>query len=266
MPKPRVALIFSGQPRCIDGISYQSFQKCILDRYDVDVYAHFWEDVESSKTTGNVAANIETFKKLYSPRAIQVDRPLTADEYPMSFIQPHSPVPLTRETLLDINSSNWAYWVRNCISMYESMKRAYTMFESSGGGSYDWIIRTRTDCVLLRCPSLESLDPKYLYAPNWHGHRHPVIVNHALITPPDIASTLFRIRDTVCGLRGTEDESFVYNHLQHHRFLDRVRTLPMTTFYPTLTRDGIQTDKPEPTLRSEIVNPPYVITHAPTRP
>jgi hypothetical protein len=264
MPKPRVALIFSGQPRCVDGISYQSFRKCILDRYDVDVYAHFWGDIETDKSTGNAAANIETFKRLYSPRMLQVDRPLTADEYPLAFIQPHSPVPLTTETLLGIRPSNWAYWVRNCISMYESMKRAYTVFESAGV-SYDWVIRTRTDCVLLRCPLLENLDSNYMYAPNWPGHQNPVIVNHALITPQDIANRLFRIRDTVCGLRGNMDETFVYNHLLHHGLIDRVRNLPMATFYPTLTRDGVQTDKPEPNMTSEIVRPPYVVTPAPRR-
>lgn len=262
MSKPRVALIFSGQPRCVDGISYEGFKRCILDRYDVDVYAHFWGDVESNKSSGTADANIERFKVLYNPKAMRVDPPLKPEEFPLSFLQPHSPIPLTTENILGVKSDNWAYWVRNCISMYTSMGRAYEIFESADV-NYDWILRTRTDCVLLRCPKLESLDKQFLYAPNWHGDRNPVIVNHALIVPPSIAPALFRIRDTVCGLRGNMDETFVYNQLWFHGVLRQVRTLPMSTFYPTITRDGIQTDKPEPAMRPEVTSPPYVVSYAP---
>jgi hypothetical protein len=262
MSKQRIALVFSGQPRCIDGISYEGFRKCILDEYDVDVYAHFWGDLESDKSTGSVSQNIELFKTLYTPKSIQVDKPLLAEEFPLSFIERHSPIPITRDNVLDLKPSNWAYWVRNCVSMYTSMCRVYELVESSGV-KYDWIIRTRTDCVLLRYPRLEKLDPGYMYAPDWHGPRNPVIVNHALIVPPSIAPTLFRIRHTLEGLRGNMDETFIYNHLWYHGFLDRVRTLPMTVFYPTLTRNGVQTDKPEPSMKSEVIDPPYSISPVP---
>lgn len=262
MSKLRVALIFSGQPRCVGGISYDGFKKCILDRYDVDVYAHFWEDVESAKSTSNADVNIELFRKLYKPKSLRVDPPLSAGEFPLKFIQPHSPIPLTCENILKLDPSNWAYWVRNCISMYTSMSRAYDIFESADI-KYDWIIRTRTDCVLLRCPRLEALDSHYMYAPDWHGPNNPVIVNHALLLTPSVASTLFRIRYTVEELGGNMDETFVFNHLWRSGLIDRVRTLPMSVFYPTLTRDGAQTDRPEPNMKSEIMEPPYRVAPAP---
>lgn len=263
MSRPRVALLFSGQPRCIDGLSYQSFLKCMLSKYDVDVYAHFWEDIESDKSTGRASDNIELFKKLYNPKVLQVDPPLRGDEFPLAFIQPHSPVALTSENICGIQASNWAYWVRNCVSMYTSMDRVYSAFESHRTGNYDWIIRTRTDCVLLRCPRLDLLNKRYLYAPNWHGHTNPVVVNHALLVPADMAPVLFRIRHTLEELAGHMDETFIYNHLKKHGVLDRVRTLPMGVFYPTLTRNGLQTDRPEPNLKSEVVPPPYLVMHAP---
>lgn len=256
MSKLRVAIVFSGQPRCVDGVSYEGFRKCLLERYDVDVYAHFWNDIESNKSTGTVSENIRTFETLYRPKVIQIDPPLRAEEYPLAFIQPHSPVPLTADTLLELNSSNWAYWVRNCVSMYASMGRAYELCKNSGI-KYDWIIRTRTDCALLRFPQLDLLDRSCIYAPNWHGHTNPVIVNHALITPPDIADTLFQIRQTLESLPGHMDEAFVYNHLKHHGLIDRVRMLPMTVFNPGLTRDGIiynvLTSHPSPTI--EVIDP-----------
>ena len=254
----RIALLFSGQPRCVDGISYESIKRCLLDRYTVDVYAHFWGDLETAKSSGSMDANLERFKELYSPKAMRVDPPLQPDEFPLSFLQRYSPVPLTRDMILTLEaSSNWAYWIRNCVSMYTSMGRVYELFKTAGGGQYDWIIRTRTDCVFLRCPMLESLERNRLYAPQWHGVRQEVVVNHALIVSPSLAPALFSIRSTLERLPGKMDESFVFHHLKSQGVLSSVRTLPMRIFYPTLTRDGCQTDKPEPGLTSEVVAPPY---------
>jgi hypothetical protein len=264
MSKPRVALIFSGQPRCVDGISYRSFKTCILDRYDVDVYAHFWGDIDPNKTTGSMDSLIKLFEQLYKPKSIKVDTPLIVDEYPLELIQKHSTVEVTRENLMTLPyDKGWAAWVRNCVSMYTSMQRAYAVFLDNASSKYDWVIRARTDCVLLRCPRLDMLDTHYMYAPNWHGNYNPVVVNHTLILPPDIAPIMFNIRANVETLSGNMDEQFVYNHLKRAGILNRVRTLPMNIFYPTLTRDGVVTDKPEPTLISEVANPPYRLTPAP---
>jgi hypothetical protein len=256
MPRLKVALLFSGQPRCIDGLSYDSIRTCLLDRYDVDVFAHFWGDLETDKTTGTVAANLDRFTELYSPKAIRVDPPLRADEFPLAWLQPHSPVPLTHENILTLKTSNWASRNRNCISMYTSMARVYEVFKAHGG-TYDWILRIRTDCVLLRCPQLEALDNTLLYAPQWHELYRGLLVNHTLLTGPDLAQTLFTVRTAVEHLPGVCDEEFLFHHLRTQGVLSRVRTLPLDTFYPTLTRTGTETDHPEPTLTSKVVPPPY---------
>ena len=255
MPKPRVALIFSGQPRCVDGISYQSFQKCILDRYDVDVYAHFWEDVESSKTTGTASANIELFKQLYSPKAIRTDPSLKGGEYPLEFIQRATPHAISRHNVLTTTDYS-ACILRNCVSMYESMYRAYELCKASGE-TYDWILRARTDAVLLRCPALDALNPKYLYSPQWHSLNDANMVNIVLIVPQSLAENAFSIRKTIESLSGVSDEWFIFNHLARCGLVQSIRTLPKSIFYPTLTRDGRQTDRPEPTMTPEVVVPPY---------
>ncbi len=136
------------------------------------------------------------------------------------------------------------------------MGRVYDLFQASGG-TYDWIIRTRTDCVLLRFPELDKLDDGYLYAPQWHLLSQAVIVNHALIVSPSIAPSLFRIRETLEGLPGIMDEDYIFNHLRAEGVLSHVRTLPMNVFYPTLTRDGETTDPPEPEVNPEIAKAPY---------
>lgn len=256
MPRLKVALLFSGQPRCIDGLSYQAFKTCLLDRYDVDVFAHFWGDIESNKSTGTTSANLERFTELYAPKAIRVDPPLRADEFPLAWIQPHSPVPLTPETILDLKSSNWAYWVRNCVSMYTSMGRVYEVFKAHGG-EYDWIIRTRTDCVLLRCPDLAAIERNHIYGPQWHTLGQGVLVNHALIVAPQLAPALFGLRETLEQLPGKMDEDFIFHRLRTTNTLRYVRTIPLSQFYPTLTRDGVKTDRPEPGLAPLVTAPPY---------
>lgn len=258
MTKLRVAVIFSGQPRCIDGLAYDSFKKCILDRYDVDVYAHFWEGVDSDKTTGNTADNIELFKRLYSPKAIKVDPPLRADEYPIEFIQRTSKMTVNRHNVMSIPSSDPGTIMRNCISFYESMKRAYDVYRSCGD-THDWVIRARSDCVLLRCPELDKLNPSYIYTPHWHGWELAVLVNIAILIPAPLAPSVFSIRDTVEHLPGVSDEWFIFNHLDQCGLTQSIRTLPKTMFYPTLTRNGIVTDHPEPHLVSEVVAPPYTM-------
>jgi hypothetical protein len=266
MSRPRVALIFSGQPRSVDGISYESFKKCILDKYNVDVYAHFWSDIETGKSIGSIDKNIETFKRLYNPKSIEVDLPLKAEEYPLDFIQKYSSYPITCENVFDIPYNNgWAAWARNCVSMYTSMQRAYKVFTESGMSEYDWIIRARTDCVLLRFPRLDVLDKHFFYVPNWHGNHNPVIVNHALVLTPDIAPIVFNIRNSLENLQGSIDEEFVYNYLKSADILHRVQTIPLTQFYPTLTRDGIVTVTRDQNTTSEITNPPYQLMPAPKK-
>jgi len=252
----RVALVFSGQPRCVQGISYEGFRTCILERYDVDVYAHFWEDIEPQKSIGNASTNIEAFKATYAPKVVRVDPALRNDEYPLSFIQRHSPVPLGSNDIVGMTSSNYAHWIRNCISMYESMSRAYKLVKASGI-EYDWIIRARTDGVLLRFPRLDALDPKYMYAPQWQPRDWRMITNIVLIAPPSVAPTLFSIRDTVETLPDVSDERFVFSHFAKADKIHQVRTLPLTMFYPTLTRDGVRVEPREHNLQSVIVEPPY---------
>lgn len=257
MTRLRIALIFSGQPRCIDGLAYESFKTCILDRYDVDVYAHFWSDVDSTKSSGTTAENIKLFRRLYKPKAIRTDPPLRGHEYPLQFIQRATTLPISHYNVLDMTDYH-ACILRNCVSMYESMHRSYELCKASGE-TYDWILRARTDAVLLRCPELGALNPNYLYSPQWHSLNDGNMVNIVLIVPPSIAEAVFSIRKTIETLAGVSDEWFIFNHLVHCGLVHLVRTLPKTLFYPTLTRDGRQTDRPEPTMVPEVVAPPYTM-------
>jgi hypothetical protein len=136
------------------------------------------------------------------------------------------------------------------------MFRAYELVKASGI-EYDWIVRTRTDSVILRCPQLNLLNPNYMYGPQWHSQKEPFIVNSTLIASPAVAPILFSIRHVIETLPGSSDERFVFNHFHTAGAIDRVRTLPLSVFYPTLTRNGVSTDPFDPNLQSVVVEPPY---------
>jgi len=222
----RVALLFSGQPRVVDGIAFKSIQDVFLSKYEVDVYAHFWDYVDTSKANTSASENIQKFKVQYSPKAIRVDPPLQEDEYSPKAI------------------SNWQ---RNSYSMYASLKRVYTLFESTRNGTeYDWIVRIRIDSVIFRCPDLRTLPFGRIYVPNWHGDNNPVIVNHVIIISPEFAERFFSIYDVFDTLTASIDEEYVYAYFKSYGLLEFRTALSMDIFYPSFSRDGVNPANPSP--------------------
>ena len=221
----RVALLFSGQPRTVDGITFESIKATFLSRYQVDVYAHFWRYVDLDKAVSTAADNIEKFKNQYSPKATATDRPLTESEYPPNAI-----------TSLQKNS----------YSMYVSMKRVYELFEATNENiAYDWIVRIRVDSVIYRCPNLTTLPRGYIYAPKWHDNPE-LVVNHTIIMSPEHAKRFFSIPDTFRQIDGPSDEHYVYAHLKLHNMTQFLSPLSMNIFYPTFSRDGVISANPSP--------------------
>lgn len=214
----RIALLFSGQPRVVDGIVFKSIQTVFLSRYDVDVYAHFWDYADSSKTNTTARESIQKFKNQYSPKAIVVDPPLTDDEYSPNAVSSYQ---------------------KSSYSMYASMKRVYTLFEATADTTYDWIVRIRADSVIYRCPDLTTLPRGYIYVPDWHAPRTNVVVNHTIIMTPEHAKWFFSINDTFQHLKGPFDEDLVHSHFEFYDMVKFRRALSMNIFYPTFSRDGI---------------------------
>ena len=214
----RIALLFSGQPRTVDGIIFKSIQDTLLSHYDVDVYAHFWEYSDPDKSNSSYLENIEKFKRQYSPKALAIDPPLLESEYPER-----------------LNTN----FEKNSYSMYASMKRVYTLFESTSKDiKYSWIIRIRVDSVLYRVPDLTTLPNNRIYVPDWYNNAK-VVVNHMVILSPNLAKMFFSIQDTFQQLKGTIDEEYVYSHLELHKHLRFLHPLDMTIFFPSFSRDGI---------------------------
>lgn len=150
----KVALVFSGQPRFVEQNGYLSTKSTFLDKYDCDVYAHFWFSkgtlYETAPWSGLGALSIpdnaiDRFVQLYSPKGIHVEPPPREDEIVKRIYE---------------RSSN----IRtpyNTFSVFTSHKRAFDLIPYPE--DYDFIIRHRTDNIILRIPDLTTLSKDCIY-------------------------------------------------------------------------------------------------------
>ncbi len=184
--KMKVALLLSGQPRFLDSPAYHSIKTQILERYDCDVYCHFWWSPEggSYRTAPwsglgelTISADSEqTIKTLYHPKALQWDPPL---------LQSYHTTQYERTTC----KSTWY----NLPSMYLSMQRSYELCKASGQ-HYDWIIRLRYDAKLTAFPDLNTLPRDHFYVPDY-SQFHSLLSNNGFICSAEIADIMMNIYD-----------------------------------------------------------------------
>ncbi len=196
--KLRVALLFSGQPRHVDGIAYEAYSRCVLDRgFAVDVFAFFWRDGGGD---GVDASSIADFARLYHPVAVETAPPIPPEVYLRGRTYPRQyDYPATRDKTM-----------KNHMSMYTAMANVFSLWRNVSaalGREYDILIRARSDGVWAACPDLGRLDPDYLYGPNWYPGL-PNLVNHILVLPGRDAAAPGSIADTVFNIRDAIDEMY----------------------------------------------------------
>lgn len=140
----KIALCFYGQPRSVEN-GYQYFKKFILDKHDVDIYAHLWEH-----------ANINAFFDLYSPITYKVEKQI-------NFIVPegiYGIQPWHGEhafTTHAFNSISQAYSYYECNKLRNS-------YSSKHNINYDLIIKARTDTKIY-CLDMEFIKPNMYNVP-----------------------------------------------------------------------------------------------------
>lgn len=153
----KIALCLSGLPRQVEeGFPY--IKQAILDRYDVDVFAHTWvEDpwrntnqvtMEPPKTDYETRTNeVSKILKLYKPKSFSID-------------QYH----IRQETYQ--SNPNYILCTRYC-SMLESVFIANELkkrYEEQNHFKYDCVIRCRYDYGIIGLINFESFDLKnHLY-------------------------------------------------------------------------------------------------------
>lgn len=240
----KVALLLSGQPRFLRSASYQSIKEKILDRYDCDVYCHFWWNPEGGEyitapwsTLGNMKIPDRAdadITELYHPKKMRWDPPLSESD------------PLVSKKYARSNHPLSSY---NLPSMYLSMKTSYLLMVEYLRGldtdvhrQYDYVIRLRYDALLTNFPDLNELKrtaetQTQLYAPDY-SQFHNFIANNGLIMTMGAASMVMTIYDKIDELyeAGTKlnDEEMVTSLVKKYNIPAKI--LPRETFYIDLVR------------------------------
>jgi len=177
----KVAIVIAGLPRFFYSHTYNTIKEHFLDKYDCDIYAHFWfndnEDdtyIVSHWIPKNIFPRdtITKFCELYKPVKVLYDNPMIKDE----------------------SSSNEYYIVK---SFYTSKQKAFNLI--SDITKYDFIINMRSDMVFLRIPDLRTLDALKIHTVIQDEERD-VFNDLFTIIPPVFASRFYNTVDTFYSL------------------------------------------------------------------
>lgn len=184
---------------------------------------------------------LQQFVETYAPKAVISEHPRTLEE-----LVPRAELDAAAAARTPITSSDYAFTMR---SNYAGMGRVGKLFADALTNDtrlrYDWVIRARTDSVLVRYPDLSLLPSGYIYAPDWPFREHrPLITNHVIIIAPALASQVMSAAESVDHITATHgvaviDELMFHGHLEHSGLLKYTRLIAISHFEPTLTRDGV---------------------------
>jgi hypothetical protein len=131
----KVALCFSGHMRDLN--ESKSFWVNLIKKYDIDVYASFW-DIENE----SLGDTIKEFEKVYSPKRLEVEsydifKKTTQDLASMNIQSPTNIDQLFQNTSKAFGQLSMYYKVWKCNLLTKQL-----------GIEYDLIIRARIDTVL----------------------------------------------------------------------------------------------------------------------
>lgn len=150
----RIAILFSGQLRQVNGLSFRTIDAALLSRYDCDVYGTFGVRGTSSNSP------LAEFEELYSPVLAE-----TYADDPEGILRQLFPPP---ETPLYPRFSFLASGTNklNVVALYDGLNRSYDQLQrglAAGRGPYDWVVRLRTDAVIAVTMDLAKLERGYVY-------------------------------------------------------------------------------------------------------
>jgi len=228
----KIAIVFSGQPRFVEQHGFFSNQHHFLNKYDCDTYAHFWYSKNTPQETAPWSGlgfvsfpdnTIETFCNLYNPKSIIVEPPLLESE-------------LVRRNYANTSTPRTPF---NTFSMYTSHKRAFNLIQSPE--DYDFIIRQRTDNILLRIPDLNTLSKDFIYYITQSEERK-VYNDSFAIFPSKYAKYFFHGVDLLDSLY---DNGCLFNNeelfralLEHHNLTSFCKTFTLQEFNFAFQREN----------------------------
>ena len=186
----KVAVLVSGQPRFLRASGYRSIKEKVLDKYDCDVFCHFWWSpdggtYDSAPWSGVVNLPISPTAEsdiieLYNPKKTKWHLPV--DPKSITKTYPRTTSPTT--------------WV-NLPCLYFSMQESYKLmveYIKETGTKYDWVIRLRYDAILTSFPDLTKLPKGFLYDCDY-SQFHNSLANNGLIMSPEISEIIMNMHD-----------------------------------------------------------------------
>lgn len=132
----KIAFCFSGYPRKINRSKF--FWKNLIDRYNADVYASFWEESDTNLQDDNP----KNFIEIYNPKLIEFEKFNLFENSTLNLIKKNIVFPETIKNCVDYKHVIDKMQKYNFISMFYKIWRANLLANSE---KYDIVIRCRTD-------------------------------------------------------------------------------------------------------------------------
>ena len=130
--KPKIAICFSGQIRDIEHT--KKFWLNLISKYDMDVYASFWDD-ENPK----IGDTIDNFKRIYNVKELEIETYSNFKKSTLDVITPQiNPPNILLQELIDYSKEF------HTLSMWYKIWKA-NMLTKKLDIDYDVVIRARTD-------------------------------------------------------------------------------------------------------------------------
>ena len=156
----KVAIAISGLPRKVEE-GYNQFWKQIIEKYNTDVYLHFWEDEEYEKILS-----------LYSPKKYISEKPFSFADYVNGLEADES---LSRPTKPYDVAGNFRGF-----PMFHGWQKVCELIE----GDYDYVIRGRYD--LGGYCTLENVDPNKINVSAWHWGSSEICDDNLYVSNSDL--------------------------------------------------------------------------------
>ena len=142
----KIALCVSGQPRGL-ATAFQYVKKNLLDKHDVTVFAHLWQD--STKDLAPLW--------MYEPKKFELEQPMNPDLSKYTRVPPPQPNWKVKDPVR--STYNQLYAILKC----NELKLVY---EEENNMKFDWVIRSRFDFAINAKIPFEELDNSKLHIPN----------------------------------------------------------------------------------------------------
>jgi hypothetical protein len=228
----KIALVFAGQPRFVDGISYHSTKYFFLDKYICDVYAHFWFQKGATYETSPWSSlksielpddTIDKFHKLYNPKEIRYEPPLLEKD-------------IVKREYHHTSNPRTPY---NNTSQMIALKKAFSLIQNPE--DYDFIIKQRTDNIILRMPPLETLSKDHIHL-MYQNEKKDTFSDAFLIFPGKYAKYYFNnidILDTLydSGCKFNSEELF-FATLEYYNLLPLCKPFTFDEFNYAFLREN----------------------------